>query len=145
MKIKCLTKTATVPTRGSVDAAGWDLYADLNTDRTLEIAPASTYVVPTGIAMEIPKGCFGAIYARSGLATKQGLRPANCVGVIDSDYRGEIKVALHNDSTIIQPVKDHDRIAQVVIQPYVEFDEMTVVEDLGETERGAGGFGSTGA
>ena len=145
LKIKRLTETAVVPTRGSADAAGWDLYADLNTDLSLEIAPASSYVVPTGIAMEIPKGCFGALYARSGLATKQGLRPANCVGVIDSDYRGEIKVVLHNDSTVVQHIKDHDRIAQIVIQPYIEINEMTVVNDLDETGRGAGGFGSTGA
>lgn len=138
VKIKKLNTNAKVPTRGSEEAAGYDLYS--NSD--VEIRPEGTIKVNTGIAMEIPKGYFGAIYARSGLATKEGLRPANCVGVIDSDYRGEIIVALHNDSNIIRVVEKGERIAQIVIMPYlsVEFEE---VDNLDETKRGNGGFGST--
>lgn len=138
MKIKKLNTDAKVPTRGSEEAAGYDLYS--NSD--VEIRPEGTIKVNTGIAMEIPKGYFGAIYARSGLATKEGLRPANCVGVIDSDYRGEIIVALHNDSNIVRVVEKGERIAQIVIMPYlsIEFEE---VDNLDETKRGNGGFGST--
>lgn len=138
VKIKKLNTNAKVPTRGSEEAAGYDLYS--NSD--VEIRPEGTIKVNTGIAMEIPKGYFGAIYARSGLATKEGLRPANCVGVIDSDYRGEIIVALHNDSNIVRVVEKGERIAQIVIMPYlsVEFEE---VDNLDETKRGNGGFGST--
>lgn len=138
VKIKKLNTNAKVPTRGSEEAAGYDLYS--NSD--VEIRPEGTIKVNTGIAMEIPKGYFGAIFARSGLATKEGLRPANCVGVIDSDYRGEIIVALHNDSNIVRVVEKGERIAQIVIMPYlsVEFKE---VDNLDETKRGNGGFGST--
>lgn len=138
VKIKKLNTNAKVPTRGSEEAAGYDLYSNSN----VEIRPEGTVKVNTGIAMEIPKGYFGAIYARSGLATKEGLRPANCVGVVDSDYRGEIIVALHNDSNIVRVVEKGERIAQIVIMPYlsVEFEE---VDDLDETKRGNGGFGST--
>lgn len=138
VKIKKLNTNAEVPTRGSKEAAGYDLYS--NSD--VEIRPEGTIKVNTGIAMEIPKGYFGAIYARSGLATKEGLRPANCVGVIDSDYRGEIIVAIHNDSNIVRVVEKGERIAQIVIMPYlsVEFEE---VDNLDETKRGNGGFGST--
>lgn len=138
VKIKKLNTNAKIPTRGSEEAAGYDLYS--NSD--VEIRPEGTIKVNTGIAMEIPKGYFGAIYARSGLATKEGLRPANCVGVIDSDYRGEIIVALHNDSNIVRVVEKGERIAQIVIMPYlsVEFEE---VDNLDETKRGNGGFGST--
>lgn len=138
VKIKKLNTNAKVPTRGSEEAAGYDLYS--NSD--VEIRPEGTIKVNTSIAMEIPKGYFGAIYARSGLATKEGLRPANCVGVIDSDYRGEIIVALHNDSNIVRVVEKGERIAQIVIMPYlsVEFEE---VGNLDETKRGNGGFGST--
>lgn len=138
VKIKKLNTNAKVPTRGSEEAAGYDLYS--NSD--VEIRPEGTIKVNTGIAMEIPKGYFGAIYARSGLATKEGLRPANCVGVIDSDYRGEIIVAIHNDSNIVRVVEKGERIAQIVIMPYlsVEFEE---VDNLDETKRGNGGFGST--
>lgn len=138
VKIKKLNTNAEVPTRGSKEAAGYDLYS--NSD--VEIRPEGTIKVNTGIAMEIPKGYFGAIYARSGLATKEGLRPANCVGVIDSDYRGEIIVAIHNDSNIVRVVEKGERIAQIVIMPYlsIEFEE---VDNLDETKRGNGGFGST--
>lgn len=142
MKIKRLNDKAIVPTRSSSQAAGYDLYACLP-NKELILWPHDTALIDTGWAMKIPKGCFGAIFARSGLAVKQGLRPANCVGIIDSDYRGAVKVALHNDSDEHQSVIDGERIAQLIIMPYyeVDFDE---VEELDETERGEGGFGSTG-
>ncbi len=141
IKIKRLTETAIIPTRGSEHAAGYDLYADMQ--EPVVIKPHQTMKVGTGLAVEIPEGYFGAIFARSGLATKQSLRPANCVGVCDSDYRGEYIVALHNDSDVEQVIQAKDRIAQLVVMPYlaVEFDE---VEELEETKRGTGGFGSTG-
>lgn len=143
MKIKLLNEFAKVPTRGSEYAAGYDLYAAFK-EPLLKISPGSTVVIDTGIAVAIPDGYFGAIFARSGLATKQGLRPANCVGVIDSDYRGPVKVALHNDGTVLpQIIKQGERIAQLVIIPYENI-EFEVVEELEETERGEGGFGSTG-
>ena len=136
-----LRPEAAIPSRGSAQAAGFDLYACL--DSEVIIAPHATAKIPTGIALAIPDGYFGAVYARSGLACKQGLRPANCVGVIDSDYRGECLVFLHNDSDEARCVRHGDRIAQLVIQPYlaVFFEEQ---EDLDQTQRGQGGFGSTG-
>lgn len=139
IKIKKLDPKAVIPTRGSDAAAGVDLHAP----KALVLHPNSNGVVSTGLAVEIPDGYFGAIFARSGMATRKGLRPANCVGVIDSDYRGEIKVVLHNDSDIIRPVQEGDRVAQLVILPYesIEFDE---VDELNDTDRGIGGFGSTG-
>ena len=142
MKIKRLDEKAIVPTRGSEYAAGYDLYAALP-EKELTIWPHDTVLIDTGWAMKIPKRCFGAIFARSGLAFKQGLRPANCVGVIDSDYRGPVKVALHNDTDQHQTIKNGERIAQLLIMPFyeVEFEE---VEELDETERGMQGFGSTG-
>ena len=141
MKIKLLTNTATIPTRGSEYSAGYDLYADIPSE--LLIFENENVLIGTGIAVEIPKGYFGALFARSGLATKQGLRPANCVGVIDSDYRGEVKVALFNDSTNSKTIKPHERIAQLVILPYANV-ELEVVDELTDTVRGDGGFGSTG-
>lgn len=140
IKIQKLTTSATIPTRGSSSAAGYDLYADVD---TMQIKPGETVKVPTGLAMEIPEGYFGGIFARSGLSTKEGLRPANCVGVVDSDYRGPIMVALHNDSDVVREVTPQEKIAQLVVLPYlaVEFEE---AEELEETKRGAGGFGSTG-
>lgn len=139
INIKKLEPEAIIPTKGSDAAAGVDLHAP----KALVIHPNSNGVVSTGLAVEIPDGYFGAIFARSGMATRKGLRPANCVGVIDSDYRGEIKVVLHNDSDIIRPVQEGDRVAQLVILPYepIEFDE---VDELNDTDRGIGGFGSTG-
>ena len=139
INIKKLEPEAIIPTKGSDAAAGVDLYAP----RALVIHPGSNGVINTGLAIEIPNGYFGAIFARSGMATRKGLRPANCVGVIDSDYRGEIIVVLHNDTDIIRPVQEGDRIAQLVILPYekIEFSE---VEELTDTERADGGFGSTG-
>lgn len=141
IQIKKLSNTAIVPTKGSEYAAGLDLYADLK--EAIQVNPGDTLKVPTGIAMSIPNGLFGAIYARSGLATKQGLAPANKVGVIDSDYRGEIVVVLYNQSPIPQVVHPGDRIAQIVIQPYIDY-EIDIVDELDETERGESGFGSTG-
>lgn len=142
MKIKKLNENAIVPTRGSATAAGYDLYACLDCDSVI-IPPHTTFLIDTGWAMEIPVGHFGAIFARSGLATKQGLRPANCVGIIDSDYRGPVKVAMHNDSTKSQIVTNGDRIAQLVIIEYFGID-FEIAEELSDTTRGAGGFGSTG-
>lgn len=140
MKIKFVSPNAVVPTYGSKCAAGMDLYSS----DTYSIAPGETVLVHTGISMEIPDGYFGAIYPRSGLATKRGLRLANCVGVVDSDYRGEIIVALYNDSTETQSVELRDRIAQMVIQPYERLQVFDVVNELSDTERGSGGFGHTG-
>ena len=142
IKIKKLRESARIPTRGSAHAAGYDLYACLENEAVI---PAhGTAMIGTGLSVAVPEGYFGAVFARSGLASKQGLRPANCVGVCDSDYRGEYIVALHNDSEESRCVKDGERIARLVLIPYlsVEFDE---VDELDETERGAGGFGSTGA
>lgn len=141
IKIKKLNKNAIIPTRGSEYAAGVDLYACI--DKPIEIQPHETVKIGTGLAMELPTGYFGAIFARSGLATKQGLRPANCVGCCDSDYRGDYIVPLHNDTDITQTVIPNERIAQLVIMPYLPVD-FTEVDELTETERGDGGFGHTG-
>ena len=142
VKFKKLRPGAKMPTRGSVSAAGSDLYACTGRG-SVTIAPHTTEGIGTGLSIEIPEGYFGAVFARSGLASKQGLRPANCVGVCDSDYRGEYIVMLYNDSDSPRTVLDGDRIAQLVVLPYltVEFEE---AEALSETGRGAGGFGSTG-
>lgn len=167
VKIQKLDENAIIPTRGSNSAAGYDLYS-LD---SITIEGGETQLIHTGIAIEIPEGYFGAIYARSGLATKKGLAPANCVGVIDSDYRGEVMVALHNSNESVIPVtmrvqkglngcdiatyqpgcndeasktiEKGERIAQLIIHKY---EEINFVEcaDLQETERGKGGFGSTG-
>lgn len=139
--VKKLREGAILPTFGSEEAAGADLYACLDSDVT--IAPGQTAFIPTGLAMELPIGFAGLIYARSGLACKRGLAPANKVGVVDSDYRGEFMVALHNHGTEPQTVSTGERIAQLVVTP-VLIPEYTEVESLCETSRGAGGFGSTG-
>ena len=138
---KKLTKTAKEPTRGSEYSAGFDLYADIEED--IVIRPHETIKVGTGLAFELPENTFGAIFARSGIATKQGLRPSNCVGVCDADYRGEYIVALHNDTSIPQIIKPQERIAQMVLLPYISM-EFNEVEILSETVRGNGGFGSSG-
>ena len=142
VNIKKLHNGAVIPTRGSDEAAGYDLYAYIPRQNET-ICPGETKVIGTGIALEIPKGYVGLVYARSGLATKRALRPANCVGVIDSDYRGEIGIALHNDGKEAQTIQIHDRVAQIVVAPYlsVEFNE---VNELNDTNRGDGGFGSAG-
>lgn len=141
INIKKLTETAILPERGSAYAAGYDLFADL--EENTQIQPHQTKMIGTGLAMEIPEGYFGGIFARSGLSSKEGLRPANCVGVVDADYRGQVCVALHNDSEEVRVVAPGQKIAQLVVTPFlsVEFDE---VENLSDTVRGVGGFGSTG-
>lgn len=141
INIKKLTETAKLPERGSAYAAGYDLFADLK--EAVEIAPKQTLMINTGVAMEIPEGYWGGIFARSGLSTKEGLRPANCVGVVDADYRGPICVALHNDSEVVRTVTPGQKVAQMVVVPFlaVEFAE---VSELSDTVRGVGGFGSTG-
>lgn len=142
IRIKKLSEKAVVPTYGSESAAGADLYACLEEAVTIE--PGATLMVPTGIAAEIPEGYAGLVYARSGLASKKGLAPANKVGVVDPDYRGEFFVALHNHSSKAALVEPGERIAQLVITPFLKA-EYTVVEELSDTVRGAGGFGSTGS
>ena len=139
--VKKLREGAILPTFGSPEAAGADLYACLEQDVT--IAPGETAFIPTGLAMELPRGYAGLIYARSGLACKRGLAPANKVGVVDCDYRGEFVVALHNHGAQAQTISTGERIAQLVVTP-VLIPEYIEVESLSETQRGAGGFGSTG-
>ena len=142
IRIQKRKKNARIPTRGSAQAAGCDLYACL--EQEVVIPPHESAMIGTGLSVEIPDGYFGGIFARSGLSAKEGLRPANCVGVVDSDYRGEVLVALHNDSDTERKVEDGERIAQLLILPYIcpEFEE---TESLRETARGEGGFGSSGA
>ena len=139
MNIKKLCDSAKIPTYGSEFSAGADLYSA----EAAEILPGETVLVHTGIAIAIPEGLVGLIYARSGLATKRGLAPANKVGVIDADYRGEIMVALHNHSDIVAEVAPCERVAQLAIVPFIKA-EFEVVDELSSTVRGAGGFGSTG-
>lgn len=140
--IKKLNDKAVLPAYGSEFAAGADLYACIENEITVN--PHETVLIPTGLAIELPVGFAGLIYARSGLATKKGLAPANKVGVVDCDYRGEVKVALHNHSGVPQTVAVQERVAQLVIAPYVTA-EFIEKEELSDTVRGAGGFGSTGA
>lgn len=142
VKVKKLDDRAILPTYGSACAAGADLYA-LVDGESLTIAAGETVLVSTGLSVEIPEGYVGLIYARSGLATKKGLAPANKVGVIDSDYRGEVKVALFNQSGKAQTIAAGERVAQLVIAPYLAV-EYQQAEELSDTARGAGGFGSTG-
>lgn len=139
--VKKLRENAALPTYGSAEAAGADLYACL--DENVSIAPGQTLLVPTGIALEVPKGCAGLIYARSSMGVKRGLAPANKVGVIDSDYRGEIMVALHNHGASPQEIAPGERIAQLLITPVLT-PQYEQVDELSDTARGAGGFGSTG-
>ena len=141
INIKKLTETAVLPERGSAYAAGYDLFADIK--ENVVIKAHTTAMIPTGLAMELPEGYWGGIFARSGLAAKESLRPANCVGVVDADYRGEVKVALHNDSDESRMITPGQKVAQLVVVPFlsVEFDE---VEELSDTVRGVGAFGSTG-
>ncbi len=141
IRVKKLRQGAVLPTYGSGEAAGADLYACL--EENLTIQPGETAFVPTGLALEVPKSCAGLIYARSGMACKRGLAPANKVGVIDSDYRGEILVALHNHGTLPQTIGNGERVAQMVITPVLtpRYEE---AEELSDTTRDAGGFGSTG-
>lgn len=141
MKVKFvkLRDNARIPTQGSDKAAGFDLYASDGT----YIMPGQTKLIPTGLAIQPPEGFCAKIYARSGLASKRGLRPANCVGICDEDYIGEYMVALHNDSNEMQIIEDGERIAQLTFEPYYSVD-FVEVDSLDETKRGTGGFGSTG-
>lgn len=155
VKIKRLSETAKIPTKAHESDAAFDIYADIQdtfvpfgksideSEKGIKVMPGQTVKVSSGVAMEIPEWYWGAVYARSGLATKQGLRPANCVGVIDSHYRGPIIVAIHNDSNNVQIIHHGDRIAQVMLAPVIEtsFEE---VSELSDSDRGEGGFGSSG-
>lgn len=141
VKIVKLDPSAHLPTYGSASAAGADLYACIENQVT--ILPGQTLMIPTGLSMEIEEGFAGFIYARSGLASKRGLAPANKVGVVDSDYRGQVMVALHNHSQAPQIVEPGERIAQMVFAPVYQA-QFCLVESLQDTERGEGGFGSTG-
>ena len=141
VRVKKLHPNAKLPTYGSSEAAGADLYACL--DAPVTIAPGEIFWVPTGIALEVPKGCAGLVYARSSMGTKRGLAPANKVGVVDSDYRGEIRVVLLNHSKQPQTLEPGERVAQFVITPVLQ-PQYELVEELTDTDRGAGGFGSTG-
>lgn len=142
IKYTKLNEYAIEPTRGSEYAAGYDLYAAI--ENSITIPPFQTVQIGTGLSFQLPENTFAGIFARSGLATKQGLRPANCVGVCDSDYRGEYIIALHNDTNVPRIVNPEDRIAQMILLPYIEM-EFEEAEELEETDRGDGGFGSTGA
>lgn len=141
VQYKQLNDLAKEPTRGSAEAAGYDLYAAIDTP--IAIPPHETIKIGTGLAFELPQYTFAAIFARSGLATKQGLRPANCVGVCDSDYRGEYIVAIHNDTNQTQTINSGDRIAQMILLPYMPMN-LIKIEELSNTSRGDDGFGSTG-
>ena len=141
VKVKKLFPEAQLPTRGSEEAAGYDLYAHIK--EPITIPPHGTIKIGTGLSFELPRLSFGAIFPRSGLATKQGLRPANCVGVCDSDYRGEYIVAVHNDTDTSKIINPGDRIAQLILMPYIPM-VFKEVDHLSETERGDGSFGSTG-
>ena len=141
IRVKILRRGAHLPTYGSAEAAGADLYACLDTP--VVIAPGETAFIPTGISLEVPVGCAGLIYARSGMACKRGLAPANKVGVVDSDYRGEIIVALHNHGNQAQTIESGERVAQFVITPVLT-PAYVAAESLSDTARNQGGFGSTG-
>jgi len=141
IKVKKLNDLAKFPTRGSQHAAGYDLYAA--TDYTIDIAPHSTIKIGTGLSFELPKATFAAIFPRSGIATKRGLRPANCIGVCDSDYRGEYIVAIHNDTDEIQSIEPGERIAQMILLPFIPM-KFNEVSELSNTERGIRGFGDSG-
>ena len=141
VSVKILDPRAKLPAYGSADAAGADLYA--LTDGPVEIAPGGTALIHTGIAVAVPQGYVGLVYARSGLACKRGIAPANKVGVIDADYRGEVMIYLHNHGDEPQTIEDGDRVAQLVITPYLTA-QFERVDELNNTHRGSGGFGSTG-
>lgn len=141
IKVKRVTNTAIIPKRQSIGAAGYDLYADIQ--NPVEVEPHKAAMVFSGVAFSIPQNYFGAIYARSGLAIKEGLRPATCVSVIDSDYRGNVGLPIYNDSDTKKTINPHERVAQIVFQKALMVD-LEVVDHLDDTERGANGFGSSG-
>ncbi len=141
VQIKKLSETAVIPTRGSRQAAGYDLCADIR--EPFVMRPGESAKIDTGLSVAVPEGYFGGVFARSGLSTKKGIRPANCVGVIDADYRGPVTVPLYNDASVERVITPGERIAQLIILPCatVEFEEVSALDD---TERGGNGFGSTG-
>ncbi len=141
INVKVLNSNATIPTYGSDYSAGADLYSNIEKDTIIN--PGETKMIPTGIAFEIPVGLVGLVFARSSIATKEGLAPANKVGVIDSDYRGEIFVPIHNHSKEERIINPKERIAQIIFMPYIK-GNFNIVKDLSDTKRGTGGFGSTG-
>ena len=141
VKIKKLTPTAQLPTQGSDVAAGYDFYADL--DSALEIPPHTTAKISSGLSIAVPNGFWLGLFARSGLATKEGLRPANCIGVIDPDYRGPVIAAIHNDSDTTRIIHPGERIGQFILMERFDWD-IQEVDELDDTNRGEGGFGSTG-
>lgn len=141
INVKKLNDLAKLPTRGSEYAAGYDLY--VATNYNIEIQPHTTVKIGTGLSFELPQGTFAAIFPRSGIATKRGLRLANCVGVCDSDYRGEYIVALHNDTNEVQIIEPQERIAQMILLPFIEM-SFNEVNELSNAVRGAGGFGGSG-
>lgn len=141
LKLKRLSQTAVLPEIKSEGSAGLDLCVDCDTETVIK--PHETKVLQTNIAFEIPKGYFGGIFARSGISTKMGLRPATCVSVIDSDYRGSVGLPIHNDTNVEQVIKPYERVAQMIILPAVKV-ELNLVDELTETDRGSNGFGSTG-
>ena len=142
VRVKKLNPSAVLPTSGSACAAGYDLYACL--EAPVEVPPHGNTKIGTGLSVEIPDGYFGAVFARSGLAAKHCIRPSNCVGVCDSDYRGEYMVFMHNDSDVPYTVNPGDRIAQLVVMPYLAVNFEETDEELSQTGRGSAGFGSTG-
>ncbi|MBQ0099543.1 MAG: dUTP diphosphatase [Firmicutes bacterium] len=144
VKFKRTTLTSKKPTKATEYSAGYDLYVDIG--EPVIIKPHSTIILSSGIITEIPKGYLGAIYARSGLSTKSGIRPATCVSIIDSDYRGVIGIPLHNDSEVDRIIAPYERVAQFIIHeiPKVELKEVSSIDDFGKTERGDNGFGSSG-
>lgn len=142
INIKKLYDDAIIPTRGTIESAGYDLYAYLDKDEII-IKPMQTVLIKTGIAIEIPSGYYGALHTRSGIGTKRNLRLANCTGIIDSDYRGELLVAVYNDSNQGQILNNKERFAQIVIMPYLKYD-INVVDELNTPQENHDGFGSTG-
>lgn len=144
IKVKRMSEEAKLPTRGSEKAAAYDVYACLpDKNAPVAIMPHQTMLIGTGLRMAPPEGFYVGVYARSGLSSKEGLRPANCVGVIDEDYRGEYLVAVHNDSEVTRSIRHGDRIAQILLQKRYDMD-FEEVDELDTTGRGVGGFGSTG-
>lgn len=141
IEIKRLNEKAKMPEHGSAAAAGYDVFACL--DESIQLQPHETVKISTGLSVAVPDGYWMGVFARSGLATKEGLRPSNCVGVVDSDYRGEVIVALHNDSEKVRIITPNEKIAQLIILPFMYWD-IKEVDKLSDTDRGSGGFGSTG-
>ena len=142
MNIKKLHEDSIIPTKGTNESAGYDLYAYLDKDK-VSLNPGETKMINIGISLEIPKGYFAGIFARSGIASKRNLRPANCTGVIDSDYRGELRVPIYNDSDKVQYIENKERVAQMIILPYLDV-EFNIKDELSESNRSDEGFGSTG-